>query len=97
MKPIDKKKFAAIALDLDHDIFVIYITTLNNSFYIANKIYPRKKTLIAQLKIDKAFIKYLSKYANFADVFLAKFVLELIKHIYINNHAIKFMNYQQLP
>ena len=54
--------------------------------------YPSKKAQIAYLKIDKAFTKVFSKYANFVDIFSPKLVVELPKYTRINNHAIKLIN-----
>ena len=47
--------------------------------------------------MDKALIKIPSKYADFANVFLLKLVINLFKHIRINNHAIELVDDQQLP
>ena len=57
--------------------------------------HPLKKAQIAHLKTNKAFIKVLNKYANFANVFLPKLVTELPKYMRINNHAIKLVDDQQ--
>ena len=55
-----------------------------------------KKTQIVYLKVDKASIKIPSKYTDFADVFLSKLAIELLKYIEINNYAIKLVDDQQL-
>ena len=64
---IEKKEFATIALDLKYETFIVHVATL--SVDLGNKMYLSKRAQIAYLKIDKAFTKILSKYANFADIF----------------------------
>ena len=54
--------------------------------------HPLKKVQIAYLKADKTSIKVASKYVDFADIFLPKLAAEFLKHIKINNHAIKLVN-----
>ena len=54
--------------------------------------YLSKKAQIAYLKMNKAFIKVLSKYANFIDIFSQKLVTEFSKYISINNYAIELVN-----
>ena len=52
---------------------------------------------IAYLKANKASTEVPSKYANFANVFLLKLAVELLKHTRINDHAIKLVdNWQSL-
>ena len=48
-----------------------------------------KTTQIAYLKVDKASTKVSNKYTDFADVFSLMLVVELPKHMEINNYAIK--------
>ena len=54
-----------------------------------------KKTHIAYLKVDEAFAKVFTQYADFIDNFLLKLVIKLPKYIEINDHAIEFINNQQ--
>ena len=58
--------------------------------------HPLSKTQIVQLKVNEAFTKVASKYADFADVFLPKLVAKLLEHE-INDHAIKSVNNRQPP
>ena len=51
-----------------------------------------QKAQIAHLKVDEAFTKVLSKYANFADAFSPKLATELPKYIKINDHIIELVN-----
>ena len=51
-----------------------------------------KKAQIVYLKADEASIEVLSKYADFVDIFLPKLAIKLLKHMKINNHAIKLVD-----
>ena len=62
-----------------------------------DEIYPLRKAQIAHLKVDKASIKILSKYADFADVFLPKLAAKLPKYTRINNFAIELIDNQHSP
>ena len=77
-------------LDSKHKVFVIYIATFNIN--LVDKVYPLKKAQIAYLKADEAFIKVLSKYADFTDIFLPKLTKEFFKHMGINNHTIELVD-----
>ena len=46
--------------------------------------------------MNEAFTRVFSKYINFADIFLLKLAVELLKYININNYAIKLINNSQL-
>ena len=87
---IRKKEFAVAAFDLKYKAFIIDITAF--SLNLDDKVYHSKKAQIADLKVDKALIKVLSKYADFADIFLSKLAIEIFAHIRINNHAIKLVD-----
>ena len=76
-----------IALNLDHEAFVIYIAGLNIN--PDGKVDPSKRGPIAFLKVDKTFTKVSSKYVDFANVFLSKLAAELSEHTKINNHTIE--------
>lgn len=82
--------FAITTLDRQHKAFVVHIATL--SIDSGDKVYPGKKTLIAYLKADEAPTKVYSKNAEFIDVFLRKFAVELSVHMGINNYAIKLLH-----
>ena len=52
----------------------------------------QKKAHIAYLKADEAFTKVPSEYADFADVFLPKFAVELFEYTRINHHIIELVD-----
>lgn len=51
-----------------------------------------KKIQIAHLKTNKAFTIVFNKYIDFADVFLSKLTIKLLKYIKINNYIIEFID-----
>ena len=57
--------------------------------------HPSKRIQIAYLKIDKTSTKVSSKYVDFANVFLSKLAIELLKYTGINNYAIKLVDHWQ--
>ncbi len=84
---IEKKKFAVVAPDPKHKLFIVYMATLNIDS--DDEINPSKKAQIAYLKADEAPSKLSNKYADFADVFSPKLAIELPEHMKINDHTIK--------
>lgn len=59
---------------------------------LGDKIYLSKKAQIAHLQVDKIFIKVLSKYANFKNVFSRKLVIKFSDYIDIVDHTIELIN-----
>ncbi len=47
--------------------------------------------------MDKANIKVLSEYTDFADIFIPKLAVELPEHIRINDHAIELVDDWEPP
>lgn len=87
---IGKKKFAVVVFDLEHKAFIVHIATF--SVNLGDKVHFSRK---AHLKIDKALIKVLSKYADFANIFLLKLAIEFFKYTIINHYTIKLIDNQQ--
>ena len=90
---IRKKKFAVVALNPEHKVFIVHIAVL--SVDLGDKVYLLKKAQIVYLKADKASTKVLSKYANFVDVFSPKLAVKLSKYTRIRDYAIKLVDNQQ--
>ena len=44
------------------------------------------------MKVDEAFTKVFSKYADFANIFLSKLAIKLFEYIKINNYTIKLVD-----
>ena len=93
-----KKEFVAAALDLEHEIFVVYVISLG-SVMLPNSsplnVHSFQRLQIAGLIAKKTAIKVLNKYLDFTDIFSPNLVSKLLKHTGINEHAIKLVDGQQ--
>lgn len=70
--------------------FVIYIITLKFLLVLANMIiYLLKTVQITILKQDKTLINILSKYINYANIFLFDLIIKLSKKTSINKNTIQ--------
>ena len=87
---IGKKEFAAVALDSEHEAFIVHIIVL--SVDPGDEIHPSKRAQIIHLKANEVPTKVSSKYADFADVFFSKLAIELLEHMGINDHAIELVD-----
>ena len=90
-----KKKFVAVMLDLEHEIFVVHVVSLSsitsfNSFLLNVHLFCRLH--IANLIVEKAFTIVPNKYVDFVNVFFLDFVSKLFKHTEINNHSIELLD-----
>ncbi len=92
---IRKKEFVAATFDLEHEAFVVPIIALTVD--LGDEVHRSKRTQIAQLKVDEAFTKVLSEYADFADVFLSILAAEFPKHTGINDHVIELVDDWEAP
>ncbi len=93
VKLIGKKEFTTVALDPEHQAFVVHIAAL--SVNSGDEVHPSRRTQIAHLKVDEAPSKVSSEYANFADVFSPKLAIKLPEYTGINNHTIELVDDQQ--
>ena len=85
-----EKKFAIGALNPKYKIFIVYIAAF--SVDSDDEVHPSKKAQIAHLIANEVLIKVFSKYTDFADVFLPKLVVKLLKYIKINNYTIELID-----
>lgn len=69
---INRKDFAAIALEKNKETFVVHVAILLTAPKI--EIYLSWIAQITLLLVDKAFIKVFSKYSNYVNIFLSKAV-----------------------
>ena len=100
IKPVGKKKFAAIALNLEYETYIVYVISVrfiasSNSFSL--NVYPFCKPQIVCLIAEKAPIKIPNKYVNFVDIFSSDLAFKLLKHTKINEHAIELVDGQEPP
>ena len=90
---IDKKKFAAAALNANDETFVVYIAALAELTTIP--IHPSHQAQVAVLTSEKTGIP--TEYSDFSNVFSSDSVAELPEYIGINDHPINLLNNKQLP
>ena len=89
---IDKKKFAAAALNTDNKTFVVHVAALAEPTTMP--IFSSCPSQIASLMSEKTEI--LIKYSNFPNIFSSDFAVELTEYIGINDHPINLLNNKQL-
>ena len=70
-----EKKFVAAALNLKHETFLVYVTSLN----LVPGIHPDREDQITSLLTEENKIP--DEYSDFANIFLEKKALVLPKHI----------------
>ncbi len=92
---IGKKEFAIVALNPEHEAFVVYIAAL--SIDLGDEMHPTRRAQIAHLKANEVLTKVSSEYTDFADVFSSKLSAELSEHTGINDYAIELVDDWQPP
>ena len=94
---VGKKEFTAVALNLEYEIYVIYVESVSSNALPSSSlfdVYPFWRPQISDLIAEEAPTKVLAKYSDFADGFSPDLASELSKHIRINNHVIELVNGQ---
>ena len=107
---VGKKEFAAVALDPEHETYVVHVVSLNVypsrkpqiSGLIAEEapvaslnVHPFRRSQISGLIAKEALTKVFAKYSDFADIFSPDLASELLEYIGINDHAIELVKGQQ--
>ena len=98
VKLVEKKKFAAAALDLKYETCIVPIVSLSFTPLVASlgsaflDIYPSRSPQISSLIAKEAPVKVFAKYSDFADVFSPDLASKLPKYTGIKKHAIKLLN-----
>ena len=92
MKIINKKEFAIAEFNEDDENLIMHITALS---VVDSNVHLSWHVQIALLKVEKVII--LSKYIDYTNVFSSDFVVELPKHIGINNHLIDLIDDKLSP
>ncbi len=85
-----KKEFIAAVFDSEHKVFIVHVAS--PSIDSGDEVNLLKRAQIVYLKVDEAFTKISSKYADFVDIFLSKLVIKIPKHTKINDHTIKLVD-----
>lgn len=89
-----KKEFAKAALNKNSETFAIYIIAFKASkitidFLRVTYVIGDNFMQFIALKQNRAFIKILIKYSDFAIVFLFKLAIKLTENMRINKHVIE--------
>ena len=93
---MDKKEFAAAALNPKYETYIVYVASLSSTPLVASlNAHPSRRPQISGLIAEKASTKVSAKYSDFADVFSPDLASELPKHTEINDHAIELVDGQQ--
>lgn len=92
VKLINKREFAAAALDENTETFVIRVAAL---LIPTMQVHLSYQVQLGLLLTNKTFTKIMSEYSNYADVFSFNHAIELLKNISINEHAIKLIEGRQ--
>ena len=92
---VGKKEFAAAALDLEYETYVVHVTSLSSAPLVASlDVHPSRRSQTSGLITEEAFTKVLAKYSDFADIFSPNLASELPEHTGINHHAIELIEGQ---
>lgn len=78
MKLINKKKFTITVLNQHIEIFMVNVTILLTTSTLILQDHPLYEIHVGLLVTDKAFVKVLSEYLNYADVFLLDLAIKLL-------------------
>ena len=89
-----EKAFIVTALDLENEIFVVYVTSLSST---SLNIHLFCKSRIFSLIAKKAFTKVPNEYVNFANMNPSALAFKLLKYTRMNGNAIKLVDGQQSP
>ena len=94
---VEKKEFAAAALNPEYETYVVHIASLSFTPLVALNVYPSRRPQISSLIAEEALTKVPTKYSDFADVFSPDLASKLPKHTGINNYAKELVDGQQPP
>ena len=94
-----KKEFAAAAVNLEHETYVIHVASLSSiplAFLWSTSldVHPFRRSQILGLIVEEVPTKIPTEYLDFADICSPDLASELSKHTEINNHAIELVNGQ---
>ena len=97
-----KKEFAVAALVPESRTFVVHVTSLSSdalpsSSSLELDVHLFRRPQVSGLIAEKASMKVSAEYSDFADVFSLDLASEPLKHIEINDHAMKLVDGCQQP
>ena len=85
---ISKKKFAAAALNPEHETYIVYVVSFWSTLLVSLDVYPSREPQISGLIAKEAPTKVPAEYLDFADIFSLDLAIKLPKHTEINTHTI---------
>ena len=95
---IGKKEFAAAALDLEYETYIVHIASLSSTLLITFfDIHPFQEPQISGLIAEEAPTKVSTEYLDFANVFFPDLATEPPEYTKINDYAIDLKESKQLP
>ena len=94
---VGKKEFAAAALNLENETFIIQVMSLSsdtspNSSPLELNVHLSHRSQVSSLIGNEVPTKVSAKYLDFTDVFSPDLASELPKQTEINNHAIELVD-----
>ena len=96
---VGKKKFAAAALDPEHETYVVHVGSVSSDASPSSSasqleldVHPSRRPQISGLIAEKASTKVPAEYSDFADVFSPDLASKLPEHTGINDHAIELVD-----
>ena len=93
MEIINKKEFAAAALNADDETFVVHVAAMTEP--ITMPIYLSRQAQVPMLMSEETGI--FAEYSEFSNIFSPDSAAELSKHTRINNHPIDLLDDKQPP
>ena len=90
---IDKREFAAAALNADDETFVVHVAALAEPTTMP--IHPSRQAQVAALTSEETGIP--AEYSDFSNVFSSDSAAKLPEHTGINNHPINLLDDKQPP
>ena len=95
---VEKKEFAAAALDPRHETFVMDVASLESpSNTQEDDVNPSRRAQIAALVVNEAPISVFTEYSDIANIFSPKLASKLFKHTGINDHTIELVDNWKPP
>ena len=99
---MEKKEFAATALDSEHKIYVVHVVSLSSTPLASLGSTPldvhlSRRPQISGLIAKKAPTKVSAEYSDFANIFSPDLATKLLEHSKIKDHAIELVNSCQQP
>ena len=97
VKLVGKKEFVAVALDPEHEAYVVHVASLRSTPLTSLNVHSFREPQISDLIVEEAPTKVPVEYSDFADVFSPDLAMELLEYTEINTYAIDLEEGKQSP